>query len=445
VRDVFLPPRTKRRSWEALLKVEDWTSDYASVDEMLRHLKRQTGSEGSRATYLKTLAQFARFCGLPPDKLVGLKKQEVEGKVQEFVDLAKAPRTANRKMEELKTFFKYNGFRVGDKCNLILERRHVSARQRSRPEYIPSDEEISRILNEAGLNLKWRALFLALYTTGLRNTTLRALRYGDVQEELEAHTAPLLVRVYPEMKDVLAGACKGKVPYFTFMPREAVEAIEAYLSGREVRLGPLEKQQILFCSDDRRTPIEKRPYATLNMTAPQKILKKAAKAARIKEWKHVTPHCFRKAFERAVRNSRLDPKDQEFFMGHILPGSQDTYYDKTGEEEMRRKYARIEFFPHKKASARELRKKQVLDTVRILGFSEEKIKRVEEALAKYETVDEAMKEIRKLSLESYKVKENPSKDPKKIIDESQLEKYLKEEWDVQTVLPSGKILVKKVT
>jgi len=41
----------------------------------------------------------------------------------------------------------------------------------------------------------------------------------------------------------------------------------------------------------------------------------------------------------------------------------------------------------------ELRKRQVLDIVRILGFPEEKINRIEEALAKHKTVDEAMEEI----------------------------------------------------
>jgi hypothetical protein len=68
---------------------------------------------------------------------------------------------------------------------------------------------------------------------------------------------------------------------------------------------------------------------------------------------------------------------------------------------------------------------------------------VEEALAKYETVDEAMDEIRKLSLEGYKLRENSNNDPKKIVDEEELEEYLADGWDVQAVLPSGRILIKK--
>lgn len=132
--------------------------------------------------------------------------------------------------------------------------------------------------------------------------------------------------------------------------------------------------------------------------------------AGIEQWRDVTPKCLRKAYESALRNNRLDPKDQEFLMGHILPGTQDPYYDYTKIEQLREKYMKIDFFLRQAASVEELRKKQVLDTVRLLGFPEDRIKRVEEALAKYETVDDAMEQIRKLNLKSYKLRENPNSD-----------------------------------
>jgi hypothetical protein len=103
---------------------------------------------------------------------------------------------------------------------------------------------------------------------------------------------------------------------------------------------------------------------------------------------------------------------------------------------------RLDFSRPGAVNVEELRKKQVLDMVRILGFPEDRIKRVEEALAKYETVDEAMEEVRKLSL-SYRLRENSNSDPKKIVSESELERYLAQGWDVQTILPSGKILIRR--
>ncbi|MCP8305383.1 MAG: hypothetical protein H3Z50_07980 [archaeon] len=90
-----------------------------------------------------------------------------------------------------------------------------------------------------------------------------------------------------------------------------------------------------------------------------------------------------------------------------------------------------------------MRKRQIIDTAKLLGYPEDGIKRIEEALAKYKTVDEAMDEIRKLNLRSYKVN-NSNSDPKKIVKEEELENYIVEGWDVQTVLPSGKISIRRL-
>jgi hypothetical protein len=165
----------------------------------------------------------------------------------------------------------------------------------------------------------------------------------------------------------------------------------------------------------------------------------------------VTPHCLRKAFERAVRNSGLDGKDQEFLIGHVLPGNQDTYYDKTSVEELRKKYAKVEFFPHRKTFNEELRKKQVLDMVNILGFSDDKIKKVEEALAKYENVDDALDEIKKLSLNSHAyAKQNKSIDQGKarvriVRGEQRLIGLLSEDWDLVKELSHNRFLLRKRT
>ncbi|MEM2904197.1 MAG: hypothetical protein QW587_00465 [Candidatus Bathyarchaeia archaeon] len=96
-----------------------------------------------------------------------------------------------------------------------------------------------------------------------------------MKEELREGVIPVLVKVYPEMKQVVPDACKGRVPYFVFMAKEAVEALNAYLADREDRVGPLEDGQVLFCSGYNTIPKERRPYVPLNMTAPEKFLRKA--------------------------------------------------------------------------------------------------------------------------------------------------------------------------
>ena len=56
----------------------------------------------------------------------------------------------------------------------------------------------------------------------------------------------------------------------------------------------------------------------------------------------------RKALESVLRSpltdgTRLDKGTQEFFFGHILPGAQDTYYDKTKIEFHRDEYSKLDF------------------------------------------------------------------------------------------------------
>jgi len=291
-------------------------------------------------------------------------------------------------------------------------------------------------------SLRNRAMILALYTSGLRNSTLRALLYGDVKEELEAGLDVIRVPVYPEMKKVDPGACKGNISYYSFLSK-AVQALREYLEERRRKYGGIGEDEPLFISTSTNVPPEKRRCTPVKRRSLTELVKRAARKAGIERWKDVYPHCLRKAFESALRNSGLDLKDQEFLMGHILPGSQDAYYDYTKVESLRKKYAQVNFFPQRAYQSEELRKKQVLDMVKLLGFPEDTIKRVEEALAKYKSVDDAMDEMRKLSLGSYKLKEGPNKDPKRIVDEGELERYLAEGRDVQTVLPSGRILIGK--
>jgi len=78
------------------------------------------------------------------------------------------------------------------------------------------------------------------------------------------------------------------------------------------------------------------------------IVKRAAKNAGIEKWGHATPHSLRKIFESVlvsptIDGGRLDKATQEFFMGHILPGTQDVYYDRTRINFHRREYAMLDF------------------------------------------------------------------------------------------------------
>lgn len=350
--------------WEAYLRVSHWNSDYQSVKNLLRYLNnRKTASDGSRNNYCRTLCAFCQFVGKLPDELVGMKKVEIEKCVEDFCYNKKeggcCARTVNVLLVMLKTFFKVNGFKGNER--LEVEAYHQPARFRTRNEYIPTLEEARRMANVAG-SLRNRAIILFTLSTGLRNSTLRAVLYGDVKEELERDTANILIKVHANMKKVVPSACKGNIEYSVFTSQEAAEALRLYVADRRRRSGEIQYQEILFCSENNRLPRSRRGCSPLTSRELEIIVKEVARKAGVKEWVSVTPHCLRKAFESVLRSrltdgGRLDVKTQEYFMGHILAGSMDTYFDKSKADELRKEYARLLFKPQEQG------KVEVLETL----------------------------------------------------------------------------------
>ncbi|KXA97990.1 hypothetical protein AKJ39_02705 [candidate division MSBL1 archaeon SCGC-AAA259J03] len=197
-------------------------------------------------------------------------------------------------------------------------------------------------------SLRDRAIILFLWTTGLRVSTAMGLNYGDIQEEFEGGEEFVKVPVYPEMKKRVLDACKGKIPYYTFAHPHAVRHLRIYLRRREAKYGPMKQDYPLFHSDWHHWEREERTKKRLNRRSVQRTVKESAKLAGIEEWESVTPHCLRKAFKSILRaptkdGGRLDEGTQEFFMGHILPGTQDEYYDKDNVEFHREEYSKLDF------------------------------------------------------------------------------------------------------
>jgi len=272
-----------------------------------------------------------------------------------------------------------------------------------------------------------------LYTTGLRVSTLRALKVGDVIEELNKGLSIIKIPVYPEMKNNIPEACKGGIPYYTFASLEAVEALKEYLDERLKEYGSLNSEEPLFCSD------------TTNL--PKEVRVKTPKRS-----KDVTPHCLRKAFESALRNNGLDIKDQEFLMGHILPGSQDAYYDHSKVEDLRIKYARINFF--KKAEIDKI--EMVKAFARTLGIENIEIK-IQKMREKMPEIDE-MEALGKIMREELGIKPLETRMVKhkkkeadcnikpyksKIAEEEELVNYIEDGWEIVRELRDGKFLIRK--
>ena len=269
--------------------------------------------------------------------------------VQEYADQYNdgkhSVRYVNNIIHLLKGFFKANGFK--GTTALEIESHYMPSRYRKRPEYIPKKSEIYAMADSA-CSLRDRAIILTIYSCGFRNSTLRASLYRDVEEELRKGVDNIMIPVYPEMKLIDPNACKNNIPYYTFICDEATQALRLYLREREEKYGKTMPKEPLFASDYNQIPREERDSKIMSPRQLQQVVKQAAKRATLPQWQFVTPHCLRKAFEtilhsELVDGGRLDPKIQEFFMGHILPGTEDAYFNKMDVEQLRAEYAKLNF------------------------------------------------------------------------------------------------------
>ncbi|MGQ9507226.1 MAG: site-specific integrase [Candidatus Bathycorpusculaceae bacterium] len=424
------------------LSSDGWGSRFESLDLLLEHLRGITKSVASRDRYCYNLwtvclwitkhfkspdekasqqvhnghisgkglrksrnrwvelAEELNFDIINPDQLVSVVKESPErvGRLIRRLALeyfeSGSFRYANNIIALANTFFKVNKLDLEIEC---FSTRGCS-RLRKRQEYVPTLAEALRMADVAG-SLRNRLIILFLTYSGLRNSTLCAQVYNEdypdplykdhtIKKQLEREEKCLALIIHPVIKNRNPKACKNNVIYYAFIPPIVTEYLRLYLKEMEKKYGPLRDDQPIFHTENRRLPLVQRPMTPISARELQKIVQDAARRAGVKDWKLVTPHCLRKTFESFLRNQqddvRLDVKDREFLMGHGLPGVQEAYYDKAKIEEMREKYARMNFEP---------------------------VLRVEKE--------------------------------ERVIGEDELQSFLQQGWHLEAILPSGKVVISR--
>jgi integrase len=466
----------RRLLFERVLGLDEgWNkSVYVSVNRWIRALRRRGDRRSTKLAYFKWLCRFLRFLnlsaeedlelgdrrtseerreelirkvleGLNPDGLVCMSPEEVSMRVQDFCDRlneAGKARTAHSALNHLRSFFKHNGFE-----NLDLE--DCNWRKSRRIEYVPTKGEVYKMAEHC--DPRGKAIILCVFQSGLRNATLRALNYGDIKEQLEKGNTIITVKVDSKLRERIPEACKEDAEYYTFFGKEATEALREYIEWRIKKHGRIGEDEPLFAPYE---AFSNKPEAGhyLSEDSLQRLIKRAAKRARIKEWKNIRFHSLRKTFRAVLDAGYIDggqmaEDDKEYLMGHRLPSQKEPYHN-ANVNVLAERYMKLKWEPEG-AMTESAKIEAIKAFARSLGITEIDVKMARIRQSKPNlSEEEALGKIIREELGITKPRpETPQKrtdkDPKKVIEEDELESYLAQGWDVQTVLPSGKILVRK--
>lgn len=157
---------------------------------------------------------------------------------------------------------------------------------------------------------------------------------------------------------------------------------------------------------------------------------------------------------------KLDPKVQEFLMGHILPGSQDTYFgsgvrvvdssisfDKEKVEQLRQEYAKLCFSEVTTVNKKELLLEMWREQAKMYGIDPMRVRiEKQKELGRDPSLDEEEEtlkvEIKRMTMPQSVNNSKPFQS--KIIKEDELPLCIEEGWEIVRELSNEKFLIRRV-
>jgi integrase len=381
-------------------------------------------------------------------------------------------------VEIIKRFMRYlrdEGYSVNSRISMLTALRNLYAyngtplpkisRSDLRKMYEPSEAEARKALERRPVRVgdlraalmeaeePYRAIFQVMYQSGMGLAEFHLFNregWGQIRDQLDK-PGPMRVTLYRRKTSE-----KGVKTYYTFIGEEGKEAVKRWLKVRERRYGPMKDGQPIFITIKKRNG-EIGPPATVTIQSNMiKAIKKAGIVAKAKTGPYDL-HCheLRDIFKSMCTLSGVSNIASEFFLGHDIDR---LGYDKSpqyDEEWFRAEYRKVEpklsvlsnpsgedLAKRIEASKAEAVVEAVRSFARALGIDPMKV-RIEKRRELGRDPD-GEEEIQAIQNEIRKTRAQPNSDPKKVVQENELERYLADGWDVQTVLPSGKILVRRM-
>ena len=258
---------------------------------------------------------------------VAPRKSGPNGKV---VGQGRNPKTADTAVNAMRSFYATFDLYVKMKGASRLPAPRVMNKR-----LILNNMQVKKLLDHAP-TMRDRAIILTMFQGGMDISTLCDLRYKDVSAALKGEP-PIKVDLYRQ---------KAGTEYFTFLGRDAVDAIKAYLNDVKAKGLTLEYNDPLFVKLSNKAL--SREGATPNLI--QIMLKDAAHKSGIIDGENngssfniAGAHCLRESFGSIMANKGVPDNIIDFWLGHKI-GEMSEAYKRVQSDELKRIYAEREPF-----------------------------------------------------------------------------------------------------
>ena len=382
-----------------------------------------SGSKHTERGYIRGLYTFCQWIKKTPDQLIMERNEEVknverkhnaEDKVRDFCLWLEKTRNITRSTivtkyhAVLKSFYNYN--------DVPLNLRTPKYVMRKRSPH--TTDEVKTLMKIA--DIRERAIIMVLKDSGMSREDVVKLTYGDIKAEFEKQEDFIHIRTLRR---------KESLEYDTFIGKNAVEYLKAYLDYRKRRGHQINEGSPLLAT------LSGKPLTpdTLSM-----IFARLTKKVGFK----TSPHRFRKYFESHLGLS-VPSILVRYWLGHSL--GVEGHYFLPPIEKQREKYIEgyreINIFKVE-VSEFERRKQQLLDIGKMMYANKpEKLQLLEVLTAQTETMEDLERIPEQIEHPKLKRWTTTEDDCQKIINESEIVEWIGKGFHFVAVLPSGKILV----
>jgi len=193
-----------------------------------------------------------------------------------------------------------------------------------------NNQEVKKLVDNAR-SLRDRVIILVMFQGGMDVSTLCSLKYGDVAEGLAKDEYPLKLELFRR---------KAGTEYYTFLGRDAINALKAYLNDTKARGLTLNYNSPLFLKGSHKAM----SYEGIEPSHVQAMLKELAiKSGFVdehlngKDFNPLGPHALRESFGSIMTGKGVPEVVVDFWLGHEI-GEMAEAYKSAKLEDLRQMY-----------------------------------------------------------------------------------------------------------